>query len=220
MEPIPGSAKASRAESTLRNLDGSWAQPVPRHTPPTCSGQTAAQWVPTPTPQEELAPSRGSSPAVDSARLSRLSRTRARARTRALPQYHEELSQSGCSSRKLPHSHSLQKAVCESILGSASAPPQDALLAQEQERETCIPEGQGVDLPQQRPSPVRTIQRKVKVQKRKRRSVDMGSGCRHQASSARDVTDEPLLRQLFQSSDPVDLDFLGFDDGGREVFTP
>ncbi|CAL8360750.1 unnamed protein product [Arctogadus glacialis] len=222
MEPIPGSVKAlSGEESTLRNLDGSSAQPLPRHTSQTCRadsvrGQTAAQSLPTPTPQVELAPPRGSSPAVDSARLSRLSRTRAR----ALPQYHKEFSQSGCSSRTFPHSHSLQKTVCESILGSPSERPEEEPLSQEQEKETCIPESQGIDLPDQRPSTVRTIQRKVKVQKRKRRRVDMGSGCHYQASSACDVPDEPLFGLLFQSSDSVDLDFLGFDDGGREVFTP
>uniref|UniRef100_A0A8C4Z984 Protein DBF4 homolog A n=1 Tax=Gadus morhua TaxID=8049 RepID=A0A8C4Z984_GADMO len=139
---------------------------------------------------------------------------------RALPQYHKEFSQSGCSSRTFPHSHSLQKTVCESILGSPSERPEEEPLSQEQEKETCIPESRGIDLPDQRPSTVRTIQRKVKVQKRKRRRVDMGSGCRYQASSACDVPDEPLFGQLFQSSDSADLDFLGFDDGGREVFTP
>ena len=219
MEPIPGSV--SGAESTLRNHDGSLVQPLPRHTSPTCrtdsvSGQTAAQRVSTPTLQVELAPPRGSSSAVDSVRLSRLSRTR----TRALLQYHKDFSQSGCSSRTFPPSHPLQTGVGESVLGPPSARPQDQPLAPEQEKETRIPEGQGVLLPQQRPSPVRTIQRKVKVQKRKRRRVDLGSGCCQQASSACDIPDEPSLRQLFQSSDPVDLDFLGFDDGGREVFTP
>ncbi|CAL8247212.1 unnamed protein product [Lota lota] len=223
VEPIPGSVKTSSAESTLRNLDRSSAQPLPYHTSHTCrtdsvSGQTTAQLVPTPTYQVKLAPSRGNSSALDSARLSRLSQTRTR--TRETPQYHKEYSQSGCSSRTFPHSHSLQKGGCESIRDSPSECPNEP-VSQEQDKETHIPECQGVNLPEQRPSPVRTIQRKVKVQKRKRRRVDMGSACHNQVRSACDIPDDGMyLWQLFHSSDHVDVEFVGFDDGGRGVFIP
>ncbi|KAK0147850.1 Protein DBF4 A [Merluccius polli] len=179
MEPIPGSVKTSGAKSILRNLDPTSAQPLPNHTSHTCRIDSVSDQ--TPTLQVEVAPSRGHSSALYSARLSRLSRTRT--------WYHKEDSQSGCSSRT---TYSLQNEVYDSIRDSPSECQQNALVSQE--KKTHIPECQGVNLHARSPSPVRTIQRKVKVQKRKRRKVDTGLAGHNQVRSEGDqVPDDGSL---------------------------
>ncbi|XP_073340969.1 protein DBF4 homolog A [Pagrus major] len=59
-------------------------------------------------------------------------------------------------------------------------------------------------------SPVRKINRRIRVYKRKRRKVDT----RVEHVKQRDVPDNSILRlwELFQSSDDMDVEFLGFDD--------
>lgn len=65
-------------------------------------------------------------------------------------------------------------------------------------------------LPTQSFSPVRKIQRRTRVYKRKRRKVD--THVEHAKPS--DIPDDSRLKlwELFQSSDDMDVEFLGFDD--------
>uniref|UniRef100_A0A673A9Y6 Protein DBF4 homolog A n=1 Tax=Sphaeramia orbicularis TaxID=375764 RepID=A0A673A9Y6_9TELE len=62
-------------------------------------------------------------------------------------------------------------------------------------------------------SPVRRIQRRVRVYKRKRRKVDAQVFCQEHVQ-LNDSADNSLLRlwELFQSSDDMDVEFLGFED--------
>ncbi|KAL7394005.1 hypothetical protein ABVT39_019243 [Epinephelus coioides] len=67
-----------------------------------------------------------------------------------------------------------------------------------------------VSLPSQSISPVRKIRRRVRVYKRKRRKVDT----RVESVKPSDTPDSSLLRllEIFQSSDDMDVEFLGFED--------
>lgn len=189
-EPIPGSVKTIDAKSNVRNVDQTCAQPLPTHTSHThrtdsVCNQTAhtGVLVQTPTLQAELAPSRGNSLALDSARLCRVSRTG----IRATPQCPKEGSQSGCPSRT-PCSESMQDSTSEDR----------------------IPECHAGNLHKQSgPSPVRTIRRQVKVHKRKRLKVDLGSrGHKNQAASGGAPDDSWLcLVQVFPSSGHMDVEF-------------
>ena len=59
-------------------------------------------------------------------------------------------------------------------------------------------------------SPVRRINRRIRVYKRKRRKVDT----RVEHVRQKDIPDDSILRlwELFQSSDDMDVEFLGFDE--------
>ncbi|CAK6960686.1 protein DBF4 homolog A [Scomber scombrus] len=67
--------------------------------------------------------------------------------------------------------------------------------------------------PTQSCSPVRKIQRRVRVYKRKRRKLDTHVMCQEH-EKPNDIRDDSLLtlRELFQSSDDMDVEFLGFVD--------
>lgn len=75
---------------------------------------------------------------------------------------------------------------------------------------TNISEKEEDSLMAQNFSPVRKIQRRIRVYKRKRRKVD--THVEH--SKPCDVTDNSRLKlwELFQSSDDTDVEFLGFDE--------
>lgn len=70
--------------------------------------------------------------------------------------------------------------------------------------------GKEESLPTQNFSPVRKIQRKIRVYKRKRRKVN--THLEHLKQN--DVPDESILRlwELFQYSDDMDVEFCGFED--------
>ncbi|KAM7383490.1 hypothetical protein PAMP_003136 [Pampus punctatissimus] len=73
-------------------------------------------------------------------------------------------------------------------------------------------EKDGGSLPTKSCSPIRKIQRRVRVYKRKRRKVDAHLMC--QECEKPNICDDPILklRELFQSSDDMDVEFLGFED--------
>lgn len=208
-EPIPGSVQTSGAKSNLRNLDQTCTQPLPTHTSHTCRTDSvcdqtadACELVQTPpTLQGELAPSRGNSLVLDSFRLCRFSQTG----IRAMPQYPKEDSQSGCPSR-IPCSESIQDFMSQ---GRQNEPVTC------QEKKTLVPEFHAINpLEQSGPSPVRTIKRQVKVHKRKRLKVDLGSpGHKNQAAPGGATDDDWLcLFQLFPSSDHMDVEFEVLSD--------
>lgn len=104
------------------------------------------------------------------------------------------------------------------ILNSETNQPDDSQYKQdssvfESAREipgTNISEKEEDSLMAQNFSPVRKIQRKIRVYKRKRRKVD--THVEHLKPC--DVTDNSRLKlwELFQSSDDTDVEFLGFDE--------
>uniref|UniRef100_A0A667ZAC9 Protein DBF4 homolog A n=1 Tax=Myripristis murdjan TaxID=586833 RepID=A0A667ZAC9_9TELE len=116
------------------------------------------------------------------------------------------------------HSHKddLQNEFPSNSLNGASSRRQvsikteDSSLKESLQDEHIVPKGmtgvlerEGGNFPTQSHSPVRTIQRRVRVYKRKRRKVDL-----------RDFPENSLLElwQLFQSSEDTDTEFLGFAD--------
>lgn len=75
---------------------------------------------------------------------------------------------------------------------------------------TNLPEKQELSIPTQTFSPMRKIKRKVRVYKRKRQRVELPFGCVKQGI---DLEDSKLkLLEVFQSSDGMDVEFLGFKD--------
>lgn len=67
--------------------------------------------------------------------------------------------------------------------------------------------------PTQSHAPVQTIQRKVRVYKHNRRKANANIVCEEHVKT-NDIRDDSLLKLwgLFESSDEMDLEFLGFDD--------
>ncbi|XP_067457613.1 protein DBF4 homolog A [Thunnus thynnus] len=76
-----------------------------------------------------------------------------------------------------------------------------------------LSESEGRSLPTQSCSPVRKIQRRVRVYKRKRRKLDTHVMCQ-ESEKPNDIRDDSMLKlwELFQSSDDMDIEFLGFED--------
>lgn len=91
--------------------------------------------------------------------------------------------------------------VCEAV--------QDGNILPDKITGNNLSEKEEVSLPSQS-SPVRKVQRRIRVYKRKRRKVD--THVEHVKPS--DILDNPLLKlvELFQSSDDMDVEFLGFRD--------
>lgn len=87
---------------------------------------------------------------------------------------------------------------------------QDRNVLQEKIPATNISEKQGDSLMAQNFSPVRKIQRRIRVYKRKRRKVDVHV----EHLKPCDITDNSRLKlwELFQSSDDMNVEFLGFDE--------
>ncbi|XP_069551624.1 protein DBF4 homolog A [Brachyistius frenatus] len=81
--------------------------------------------------------------------------------------------------------------------------PERARRKRLSETEEVIPLAQGF-------SPVRKIQRRIRIYKHKRRKVDLNV----ERLKPRDVSEKPVLTlwQLFQSSDNMDVEFHGFED--------
>lgn len=73
-----------------------------------------------------------------------------------------------------------------------------------------LSEKEDAHLPTQSFSPVRKIQRRIRVYKRKRRKVD--TQVKHVNSS--DIPDNSMMKlwEFFKSSDDMDVEFLGFED--------
>lgn len=76
-----------------------------------------------------------------------------------------------------------------------------------------LSEKESRSLPTQSCSPVRKIQRRVRVYKRKRRKVDTHIMCQEH-EEPNDICDDSIqkLWELFQSSDDMDGEFLGFQE--------
>ena len=89
--------------------------------------------------------------------------------------------------------------VCEAVQDGNTSPDKMNLSEKEQ-----------VSLPSQSLSPARKIQRRVRVYKRKRRKVET----RAERVKQNDITEDSTVKlwQLFQSSDDMDVEFLGFED--------
>lgn len=87
---------------------------------------------------------------------------------------------------------------------------QDRNVLQDKIPKTNISEKEEDSLMAQNVSPVRKIQRRIRVYKRKRRKVD--THVKHLKPC--NVTDNSRLKlwELFQSSDDTDVEFLGFDE--------
>lgn len=75
---------------------------------------------------------------------------------------------------------------------------------------TNLPEKQELSIPTQTFSPMRKIKRKVRVYKRKRQKVELPFGCVKQGFALEDS--KLKLLEVFQSSDGMDVEFLGFKD--------
>ncbi|XP_027142738.1 protein DBF4 homolog A [Larimichthys crocea] len=85
---------------------------------------------------------------------------------------------------------------------------QDGNASPNKMTENNFSENEEASVPTQSTSPVRKIQRRVRVYKRKRRKVDP------HVEHTRQSLDNSLIRlgEIFQSSDDMDVEFLGFAD--------
>lgn len=85
----------------------------------------------------------------------------------------------------------------------------DGNMLQDRISEAAVSEGQEGNILAQNFSPVRTIQRRIRVYERKRRKLDK----QVEHLQPCNTTDDSRLKllELFQSSDDTDMEFLGFE---------
>ncbi|KAM4600815.1 protein DBF4 homolog A [Polymixia lowei] len=165
-------------------------------------------------PKVEAAPSRGDSCTCYPTMLSRV--------TEANPEGHTSPVNNGSTShshKDLQNKFPSDSLIVTSSRHEVSVEIQDSSLECIRDGQvplgemTVVPDCEGGNLSSKSHSPVRAIQRRVKVYKRKRRKVDTQLTSQRNTKPS-DIPNNSILKvwQLFQSSEDMDLEFCGFED--------
>ncbi|XP_037640691.1 protein DBF4 homolog A [Sebastes umbrosus] len=161
-----------------------------------------------PQPKMETAPSRGEClPSIPSSvtQVNKVDQTITQDMNSSTSQFHDMNAQNEASSKCLKVITNQQEEADKKPDSSAYEAVQDGKMTGNH-----LSEREEVSPPSQSFSPVRKIQRRVRVYKRKRRKV----GTRIERVEPSDIPDNsmPKLWELFQSTDDMDVEFLGFED--------
>lgn len=223
---VPAAAPTSHSEGD--NSDNVPDRPQLKHRPlarkrPCRQGSLCtshrAELVQTPRPEAETAPSRGESYTSDPASISRDALAHQESH-RTLPDknsstshIHREDLHNGFPSKsfnvtssqhEMPTAVKLQDSPLTECVQELIALPENI---------PGVPECEGGNLNTQSHPPVRALQRRVRVYKRKRRKVDSRLTTEEHVEPS-GIHDSSIMKlwQLFQSSEDMDVEFLGFED--------
>lgn len=218
---VPGSAPLTDREGDRRSYythsDRSKHKSLARKRP--CRQNSLTQkagQAQIPQPKMETAPSRGECVASIPSRVTQVDlvdQIITQDMNSSTSHFHEMTVQNEVSSKGLNGVTNQQEESDKKQDSSVYEAVQDGNILPDKLSGNNLSENGEADPPTQSFSPVRKIQRRVRVYKRKRRKLD--THVTH--SKPRDVPDNSILKlcELFQSSDDMDMDFLGFEDWKR-----
>ncbi|XP_059195548.1 protein DBF4 homolog A [Centropristis striata] len=170
-----------------------------------------AEQAESPQHKMETAPSRGECPPSIPSRVSPVSNVdQIRTQDMKNSHFHYMLIKNEASSTCLNVTTNQQEECDKKQHSSVFEAVQDGNISPDKMTGNIQSETEAASVPSQSISPVRKIQRKAKVYKRKRRKVDTHVG----RVKPSDIPDNCMLKlwDLFLSSDDMDVEFLGFED--------